>query len=91
MAIIEVGIGGEYDATNVIEHPVVCGVVSLGFDHQPILGETLPEIAWHKGGIAKVSWRLALLLQGMRALTGLGSTPNRKVPRFSPFRRKARP
>jgi hypothetical protein len=54
VAILEVGIGGEYDATNVINKPIVCGIASLGFDHQAILGETLPEIAWHKGGIAKV-------------------------------------
>ena len=53
-AVVEVGIGGAYDATNILERPAVCGVSSLGFDHQAILGETLPEIAWHKCGIFKV-------------------------------------
>ena len=54
VAIIEVGMGGEYDPTNVIERPYVCGVASLGFDHMRVLGDTLAKIAWHKAGIFKV-------------------------------------
>lgn len=53
VAIIEVGIGGEFDNTNVIRRPIVCGVTSLGYDHTRLLGKTLPEIAWHKAGIFK--------------------------------------
>ncbi|XP_055352413.1 folylpolyglutamate synthase, mitochondrial-like isoform X1 [Paramacrobiotus metropolitanus] len=53
VAVMEVGIGGAYDCTNVIRNPVVCGVTSLGYDHMPILGNTLAEIAWHKAGIFK--------------------------------------
>ncbi|CAG8544654.1 1461_t:CDS:2, partial [Scutellospora calospora] len=53
VAIMEVGIGGEYDSTNIIEKPTVCGVSSLGIDHQSYLGETIDLIAWHKGGIFK--------------------------------------
>uniref|UniRef100_A0A914WLB9 Folylpolyglutamate synthase n=1 Tax=Plectus sambesii TaxID=2011161 RepID=A0A914WLB9_9BILA len=53
VAIIEVGIGGEYDCTNVIKNPVVCGVTTLDYDHTSILGQTLEEIAWHKAGIFK--------------------------------------
>jgi dihydrofolate synthase / folylpolyglutamate synthase len=52
-AIIEVGLGGRLDATNVIEHPAVCGIAQLGIDHQSFLGETLIEIAGEKAGIAK--------------------------------------
>jgi dihydrofolate synthase / folylpolyglutamate synthase len=52
-AIIEVGLGGRLDATNVIERPVVCGIAQLGIDHQSFLGETLVEIAGEKAGIAK--------------------------------------
>ena len=55
VAIMEVGIGGEYDCTNLIKHPVVCGVTSLGLDHTSILGTTLEKIAWHKAGIFKVN------------------------------------
>ncbi|VDK47144.1 unnamed protein product, partial [Cylicostephanus goldi] len=53
VAIVEVGIGGEYDATNVVQHPVVCGITTLDIDHTSILGTTLTEIAWHKAGILK--------------------------------------
>ncbi|KAJ3204124.1 Folylpolyglutamate synthetase [Dinochytrium kinnereticum] len=53
VAIMECGIGGTYDATNVLENPVVSAIASLGFDHMGLLGETLPEIAWHKAGIMK--------------------------------------
>lgn len=52
--VLEVGIGGEYDSTNVIEKPVVCGITALGLDHVSVLGETLDKIAWHKAGIMKV-------------------------------------
>ena len=38
VAVMEVGIGGEYDCTNVVNTPVVCGVTSLGLDHTNILG-----------------------------------------------------
>ena len=34
-------------------NPVVCGITSLGYDHTDILGDTLEEIAWQKGGICK--------------------------------------
>ncbi|PGH10351.1 folylpolyglutamate synthase [Blastomyces parvus] len=52
-AIIECGIGGEYDTTNIIDKPVVTGITSLGIDHQSMLGNTIEEIAWHKAGIMK--------------------------------------
>lgn len=52
-AVIECGIGGEHDSTNIIVHPTVTGVTSLGIDHVAMLGSTLSEIAWHKAGIFK--------------------------------------
>ena len=54
-AIIECGIGGEYDSTNVIVSPTVTGITSLGIDHTAILGNTIEEIAWHKAGIMKLN------------------------------------
>lgn len=51
--VYEVGIGGEYDSTNIIEKPVACGVSLLGIDHTYMLGDTISEIAWNKGGIFK--------------------------------------
>ncbi|CAN1251016.1 Folylpolyglutamate synthase [Linum perenne] len=53
VAILEVGLGGRFDATNVIQKPVVCGIASLGYDHMEILGNTLGEIAGEKAGILK--------------------------------------
>ncbi|KAJ1564957.1 hypothetical protein HK405_013538 [Cladochytrium tenue] len=50
---MECGVGGEYDATNVVEQPLVTAITSLGFDHMPLLGHTIGEIAWHKAGIMK--------------------------------------
>jgi folylpolyglutamate synthase len=52
-AIFETHHGGEFDATNVIQGPVVTGVTSLGMDHIAQLGPTIEDIAWHKAGIFK--------------------------------------
>jgi folylpolyglutamate synthase len=52
-AIIETHHGGEYDVTNVIEHPVVTVITSLGIDHVKQLGPTIENISWHKAGILK--------------------------------------
>lgn len=54
-AVIECGIGGEYDSTNILTQPTVAAVTSLGIDHVAMLGSTLPEIAWHKAGVFKPS------------------------------------
>ena len=51
-AVIEVGLGGRLDPTNVIT-PVLCGVTAIGLDHMEYLGGTLPEIAAEKAGIMK--------------------------------------
>ncbi|MES2045169.1 MAG: folylpolyglutamate synthase/dihydrofolate synthase family protein [Pseudomonadota bacterium] len=51
--IIEVGLGGRLDATNVISRPLVTGIAQLGVDHQAFLGDTIEEIAAEKAGIAK--------------------------------------
>ncbi|XP_041825453.1 folylpolyglutamate synthase, mitochondrial [Melanotaenia boesemani] len=53
LAVVEVGIGGAYDCTNIIRKPWVCGISSLGIDHTQILGDTIEKIAWQKGGIFK--------------------------------------
>ena len=53
IAIYEVGVGGEYDSTNVVEKPIVAGITALGIDHVRVLGEAIGEIAWHKAGIIK--------------------------------------
>lgn len=52
VAVIEVGIGGREDSTNVIM-PKVAVITSVGYDHQALLGKTLTSIAGHKAGIIK--------------------------------------
>lgn len=52
VAVIEVGLGGRYDSTNVIA-PVAGAITTIGFDHQQHLGDTLEAIAFEKAGIIK--------------------------------------
>ncbi len=51
--ILEVGIGGKYDSTNIVPKCVVAGIVQLGLDHTALLGNTVEEIAVQKAGIFK--------------------------------------
>lgn len=50
-AVIEVGIGGLFDSTNVFEIPKIVGITNVSYDHQDILGNTIEEIAKQKAGI----------------------------------------
>jgi dihydrofolate synthase / folylpolyglutamate synthase len=52
LCIVEVGLGGRLDATNVVS-PVACAITSISLDHQDFLGSTLSEIAGEKAGIIK--------------------------------------
>jgi dihydrofolate synthase / folylpolyglutamate synthase len=62
-AIIEVGLGGRLDATNIIETPTVCGIAALGIDHKEFLlspedgvpADSMARIAFEKAGIAKAN------------------------------------
>ena len=61
-AVIEVGLGGRLDSTNVVD-PVACVITSISFDHMKQLGNTLAEIASEKGGIIK---------RGVPVVSGVG-------------------
>ena len=52
IAIIETGLGGRLDSTNVVT-PELSVITNIGYDHQQFLGDTLPEIAGEKAGIIK--------------------------------------
>uniref|UniRef100_A0A6B2L287 Folylpolyglutamate synthase n=1 Tax=Arcella intermedia TaxID=1963864 RepID=A0A6B2L287_9EUKA len=52
-AIIEVGIGGRTDCTNILDFPVACGIATIDYDHMTVLGNTLQQIAYEKSGIFK--------------------------------------
>ena len=51
--LLETGLGGRLDATNVVEHPAVCTITPVDLDHQHYLGDTLAAIAGEKAGILK--------------------------------------
>lgn len=60
--VVEVGIGGRLDSTNVIE-PIISIIGSISYDHMHILGNTLEEIAYEKGGIIKKNTPVVLYPQ----------------------------
>ncbi|MFT9097237.1 bifunctional folylpolyglutamate synthase/dihydrofolate synthase [Liquorilactobacillus sp.] len=53
IAVVEVGIGGTFDSTNVISSPLVAVITTVAHDHAKLLGNTLAQIAGHKAGIIK--------------------------------------
>lgn len=53
IAVIEVGLGGRFDSTNVIKNPLISVITSISLDHTNILGDTIKEIAFEKCGIIK--------------------------------------
>ena len=54
VVVLECGVGGRYDSTNIVDRPVVTVITKLGIDHVGMLGGTIEEIAKHKAGIMKM-------------------------------------
>ena len=74
IVVLEVGMGGELDATNVIECPEVAVITNIGLDHTEYLGNSLSDIARAKGGIIKKGCTAVLFDSGaspMRVLTDI--------------------
>lgn len=59
IVVLEVGLGGRFDATNVIASPEVCAITKIGLDHTNILGNSIDEIAAEKARIVKPGCALA--------------------------------
>ncbi len=53
IVVLEVGLGGRFDPTNIIETPELAVITTISYDHTDRLGETLPQIAFEKAGIIK--------------------------------------
>ena len=53
LAVVEVGLGGRYDATNLLDRPAACAIASISMDHEAFLGDSLAGIAGEKAGIIK--------------------------------------
>ena len=70
LAVLEVGLGGRLDATNICE-PVVTAITPVGFDHQKYLGATLSSIAGEKAGIVKPGVPVVIAPQSGEAMTAI--------------------
>ncbi len=70
--VLEVGLGGRLDATNVVE-PLVSVITDISLDHQDYLGETIAEIAWEKAGILRRNGTLVTLSQHPEANQAIGT------------------
>ncbi|WP_374412161.1 folylpolyglutamate synthase/dihydrofolate synthase family protein [Novosphingobium colocasiae] len=85
--VIEVGLGGRLDATNVLEAPAACGIASLGIDHEAFLlapeagvpAEPLARIAFEKAGIAKPGVPLVTLAYGQDAIDAVEEQAERVI------------
>jgi dihydrofolate synthase/folylpolyglutamate synthase len=69
VCLLEVGLGGRLDATNIVDRPLITGIASLGLDHEQFLGSDLASIAREKAGIAKMGVPLVSLAQPPQAET----------------------
>lgn len=82
IAIIETGIGGTYDATNVIKHPLVSVITSIGIDHTALLGDTIQKISREKGGIIKENCHTVLYDSGKsvyNTIKGIAESKNNQL------------
>lgn len=81
IGVIEVGLGGRLDSTNVVQ-PAVCVITPLGLDHTDRLGHTLPEIAGEKAGIIKDGVPVVISPQMPEALAVIRETCDRRHNRL---------
>ena len=70
VVVLEVGLGGRFDATNIIDAPEVAVIMNIGLDHTAVLGDTIEQIALEKAGIIKPG-TTAVLFQQSESVTRL--------------------
>ena len=87
IVILEVGLGGRLDATNIV-NPLICGIVSISLDHTQLLGDTLAAIAQEKGGIIKENVPLICAPQAAEAAAVLQNICLEKHAPFTMIRRE---
>ncbi len=63
VVVLEVGLGGRFDATNIIDAPVAAVIMNIGLDHTAVLGDTVEQIAFEKAGILKPGTEAVLFQQ----------------------------
>lgn len=79
VVILETGMGGERDSTNVFPRPVATGIATIALDHTQVLGNTVEEIAWHKAGIFKPRCLAGAVVQDEGILKVLRSRAEEKA------------
>jgi dihydrofolate synthase/folylpolyglutamate synthase len=83
LAIVEVGLGGRFDATNVFEAPTVSVITPIDYDHLELLGPELWKIAWEKAGIVKAQRPVVVARQLDEALEAIErEADDRMAPLF---------
>lgn len=82
--ILEVGLGGRLDATNVIDQPLVTGIANLALDHQQFLGHGLTDIAAEKAAIAKKGVPLVTQLYPPAVATRIGEVAHERAAPWLP-------
>jgi dihydrofolate synthase/folylpolyglutamate synthase len=89
--VLEVGLGGRGDSTNVVKQPTVCIISSISLDHTDRLGNTLPEIAREKAGIIKTGCPVIINVRDADAAKAIAETAyERRAPLIDAGRIKAR-
>ena len=76
--VLEVGLGGRLDATNVVRTPAVSLIAPVGLEHQDILGKTIEKIAWEKAGILKAGCPAAAVQTHPRAARVMDQTARQR-------------
>lgn len=71
IVVLEVGLGGRFDATNIIEKPILSIITSISYDHMDQLGDTLDKIAYEKAGIIKENCDVILYPQDSNVSEGV--------------------
>lgn len=82
VAIVEAGLGGEDDATNIVRHPLMTVITDISMDHMQLLGNSLEEIARKKAGIIKPGSKVVTVMQEpevMRVLYEISADRNSKM------------
>ncbi len=95
MVVLEVGLGGEMDSTNVIDTPEAAVITALGFDHTKELGNTIEKIAAAKAGIIKENGTVVFYGQNEAALSVIEEKAKRmhcrlRMPKYDSLRLEAR-
>ncbi|MBN1824478.1 MAG: bifunctional folylpolyglutamate synthase/dihydrofolate synthase, partial [Endomicrobiales bacterium] len=78
VAVIETGLGGRFDATNVVTKPLVSVITSIGLDHKHVLGNTISKVAREKAGIIKENCRVIAGVVSRDALQVIRNQARRK-------------